>query len=582
MGTVKEGFLCPICVQDLGSFHGLQKHFESAHTAEDRAVLDQIKGLFSKAKVRLLKKDEITNHEVALSSNHSMQQHAGPVWESQDIGQTRNHTSNFKKIRDARIDRFVIESNKVLIRLDKLLCQVMKTKRKNTKEFEQTLVPWVRDVDVPYCPTCGDRFNVARRRHHCRLCGSIMCTKCSLFVQLELADQLVESLRKVPGMRKRTQSDLNLSRSASMSSSQDEEISLRCCHDCYVVLMKRKDRLEQDKNMPLLVLLYEKLQSATNGANSLAPEYEKIADSLNQGEETYELDTANELRFKLIKLYEKIDVVSKKIEVLNSEDEEFPLSPTTVRLQTSIRRASHAYLQENMLTLRSLPSFPKLEILQKNRRQEQEKKMRRQREEAERQRIEEERREMELEAQKIRNHQPQVSSMHKSSSDAVLDKGWRANTVNQNSNQFGNPFETNPLLEQINYVQQMLKQAKSENRFEEIESLNRNLRELENELKRQEIRGKKVPQKKLQNTNPFLIDTPSTNGNTNPFLMDETAKPFNKSYGNPFEETEADPVLHQISYIKNCIEKAVKAGKTDEARMLRENLEQLHLMYTNQ
>ena len=44
-GDVREGFLCPICMQDLGSFHKLQQHFEQSHnTAEDKAVLDQIKG----------------------------------------------------------------------------------------------------------------------------------------------------------------------------------------------------------------------------------------------------------------------------------------------------------------------------------------------------------------------------------------------------------------------------------------------------------------------------------------------------------------------------------------------------------
>ena len=41
---VREGFLCPICMQDLRSFHKLQNHFETSHSAEDKAVLDQIKG----------------------------------------------------------------------------------------------------------------------------------------------------------------------------------------------------------------------------------------------------------------------------------------------------------------------------------------------------------------------------------------------------------------------------------------------------------------------------------------------------------------------------------------------------------
>jgi len=41
---IREGFLCPICVQDLGSVIQLQDHFELAHAGEDRAVLNQLKG----------------------------------------------------------------------------------------------------------------------------------------------------------------------------------------------------------------------------------------------------------------------------------------------------------------------------------------------------------------------------------------------------------------------------------------------------------------------------------------------------------------------------------------------------------
>jgi len=43
---IREGFLCPICLQDLGSVIQLQDHFELAHAGEDNAVLNQLKGAF--------------------------------------------------------------------------------------------------------------------------------------------------------------------------------------------------------------------------------------------------------------------------------------------------------------------------------------------------------------------------------------------------------------------------------------------------------------------------------------------------------------------------------------------------------
>ena len=41
---VREGFLCPICMRDLGTVSDLQRHFDDAHANEDKAVVDQLKG----------------------------------------------------------------------------------------------------------------------------------------------------------------------------------------------------------------------------------------------------------------------------------------------------------------------------------------------------------------------------------------------------------------------------------------------------------------------------------------------------------------------------------------------------------
>jgi len=48
---ILEGFLCPICLQDLGSLAQLQDHFDVAHAGEDRALLNQIKGKHTKGAI---------------------------------------------------------------------------------------------------------------------------------------------------------------------------------------------------------------------------------------------------------------------------------------------------------------------------------------------------------------------------------------------------------------------------------------------------------------------------------------------------------------------------------------------------
>lgn len=39
--------------------------------------------------------------------------------------------------------------------------------------------PWVPDAKAESCMRCGRLFGLLRRRHHCRLCGRVVCADCS-------------------------------------------------------------------------------------------------------------------------------------------------------------------------------------------------------------------------------------------------------------------------------------------------------------------------------------------------------------------------------------------------------------------
>lgn len=41
------------------------------------------------------------------------------------------------------------------------------------------LPKWVPDAEAPRCSVCDTGFTAVRRRHHCRLCGSVVCGACS-------------------------------------------------------------------------------------------------------------------------------------------------------------------------------------------------------------------------------------------------------------------------------------------------------------------------------------------------------------------------------------------------------------------
>ena len=60
---ITEGFLCPICMADLGDVIQLQLHFDERHSKEDPAFVQNLKELFGKAKQKIKKGLEAKNNE---------------------------------------------------------------------------------------------------------------------------------------------------------------------------------------------------------------------------------------------------------------------------------------------------------------------------------------------------------------------------------------------------------------------------------------------------------------------------------------------------------------------------------------
>jgi rabenosyn-5 len=53
MSEFREGFLCPICMSDLGDDIQLVVHFDEKHAREDPAIVQNLKDLFGKYKKKI-------------------------------------------------------------------------------------------------------------------------------------------------------------------------------------------------------------------------------------------------------------------------------------------------------------------------------------------------------------------------------------------------------------------------------------------------------------------------------------------------------------------------------------------------
>ncbi|KAM9533844.1 rabenosyn-5 [Guaruba guarouba] len=483
---MREGFLCPLCLKDLQSFYQLQTHYEEEHSREDRDVKAQLKNLVQKAKrarKKLLKREGDDRTDSGSQERYESFSYGGVdpyMWEPQEVGAMRSHLSDFKKHRAARIDHYVVEVNKLIIRLEKLTSfDRANTDSTKIRAIEKSVVPWVSDQDVPFCPDCGNKFSIRNRRHHCRLCGSIMCKKCMELVGLPLASKLTSASREALGSHTSPNSSPNsvhgsrrgsISSISSVSSVLDEKDDdrIRCCRHCKDTLLKREQQIDEKEHTPEIVKLYEKLRFCMDKVDQKAPEYIRMAESLNAGETTYSLDSANDLRVEIQKAYELIDALSKKILSLGLHEDPQP-HPKTLQLQRMIRYSATLFVQEKLLGLMSLPTKDQYEELKKRR--------------------------LHMVALETLGKQEEKQKDFISRSAAAVNgdathlkketvrksEGWLPTSSISRESEIADP-----LLQQIDNITSFIKQAKAANRIDEVYMLQENLRQLQDEYDQQQ------------------------------------------------------------------------------------------------
>lgn len=125
---------------------------------------------------------------------------------SDRTGFERNHILEFEQFRRKTVDKTLLEVSRLEKRLTKLtqllanplpeqtstasnLLWPLAGAKAQRKQIEQSVVDWEDDSSVKRCPFCQQEFSTYTfRRHHCRLCGRVVCgdpsTDCSKEVGL--------------------------------------------------------------------------------------------------------------------------------------------------------------------------------------------------------------------------------------------------------------------------------------------------------------------------------------------------------------------------------------------------------------
>ena len=125
-------------------------------------------------------------------------------------GFERNHSEFFKSVRRKVVDKRYLDTSRLETRLTRLtqllanppppdenqsagnlLWSSFAGNKTHLRSLEQSIVPWEDDATVPQCPFCQQPFSqYSLRRHHCRICGRVVCgdplTACSDEIGLDV------------------------------------------------------------------------------------------------------------------------------------------------------------------------------------------------------------------------------------------------------------------------------------------------------------------------------------------------------------------------------------------------------------
>ncbi|KAJ2852914.1 carboxypeptidase Y-deficient [Coemansia erecta] len=270
---------------------------------------------------------------------------------AQQAGQTRNITAGFFHLRKRAVSNALLEGNRIEKRLEKLalahsnalaatngtthsaLLAVQPLRGSLLQQAEQAVVVWEDDASVSNCPFCNMLFGrLSSRRHHCRLCGRVVCAQpqCSTLLSVPLSAN-------------------------GPSSSSSVAADIRACVLCEHVVLRQRDRAARARQQPDdLTRLYANVGEYMRQVEETLPTFKALAMKLHHaGEDSPggppDMARAARIRKQLTMAFNNLDNVSKRIAALPARNKSY------TRLQQAIRQSVAQYLQLHMFPLTMLP-----------------------------------------------------------------------------------------------------------------------------------------------------------------------------------------------------------------------------------
>lgn len=254
------------------------------------------------------------------------------------------------------------------------------------RQAEQSIVNWQDDAEAKACPICSTPFSFTVRKHHCRLCGRVVCASPHL-TRLAWAEQMGSGTGKTLTAEERAALDGKCSgniiadpitgrieevkegatASSKPGSSAAQSKGVRICCDCKSIVRKRQYMMD-DEPLPVFMKLYEALMRVQKEIEQSLPEFQEMVLGLQKQDQTAALGSsiranielqrdAVQARKQLLANFATYDELAKRIRALPVGDKATTAGGDAAqeRIQHAIFTRANLFLQQNMLPLQSLP-----------------------------------------------------------------------------------------------------------------------------------------------------------------------------------------------------------------------------------
>ncbi|KAL8933456.1 MAG: hypothetical protein Q9211_005774 [Gyalolechia sp. 1 TL-2023] len=290
-------------------------------------------------------------------------------------GLERNHTAEFMTLRRKTVDKTLLEVSRLEKRLTKLtqlltnppleqsaspggMLWSFASGKHQRKQLEQSVVTWEDDGSVARCPFCQQEFSsYTFRRHHCRLCGRVVCgdplTDCSAEVGLNVAASTLLDVKFFLFWK-----DLTWIGGDQTTEKAGGEVGIdvRMCKDCKKTIFSKQDFAASLTYKPPDVKAYENLIQFETGIRVMLPKFQRLLQALQDPEKRpspESLAEASRTRKRLTDAFGQYSVVARRIRDLPTK------SPTQQKLQRAIFQQAGSFLHIHMLPLKALPKLMK-------------------------------------------------------------------------------------------------------------------------------------------------------------------------------------------------------------------------------